>query len=435
MLRGILVRAFLLFAVPIALIRPVTGFMLYLWYSHGRMNDFVWPDFQFLYGALLLAAATLLGYFLFEMRRSPLRLTNLKLIIPFWIWIGLSAAFAANPQLALPKISQFSHIFVMTILAAALANSEDRVKKFLYVIAISVGLLGAKGAIDFIISGGQAVMKGPGGMMNEENEYALALNMGLTLLFVLAKAEPRRWLRLTLLGMGIGCGITVIGTHSRSGVLGLGVAALLLTFYSKRKTIGLAVLAIAAVLLVAFAPKAAIERYETLNSKVTQTDESVIGRLQAWETAFAMAKAHPILGVGPLNFETEFPHYSAYKPRAPHNAYIALMAESGIPAAVFFILILLTAIGQMWWLRRQLLGDESTKNLAMYCLAIQITLLVYMVPNFFINRQNQDMMYHLVGISAGLAVVAKQHIRAHRALRRASLQRFHPSLDAEPVNA
>jgi hypothetical protein len=85
MLRGIFVRFFLLFAVPIALFRPVTGVMLYLWYSHARMNDFVWKDYQFLYGALLLAVATQIGYFVFEVRRSPLRVTNLKLVILFWI--------------------------------------------------------------------------------------------------------------------------------------------------------------------------------------------------------------------------------------------------------------------------------------------------------------------------------------------------------------
>lgn len=422
-------------AVPIALFRPVTGVMLYLWYSHARMNDFVWKENQFYQGALLLAIATLAGYVVFEMRRSPLRFSNLKLLLVFWAWIALSAAFAADRNLALPKLSQFSHIFVMVFVIAAVANSEDRVKKLLYTAGLAVGVLGSKGAFDFLISGGQAVMKGPGGMMNEENEYALALNMGVALLFVLAKSEPRRWLRIAMRLMAIGCGITVVGTHSRSGVLGLAAAALLLTFYSKRKMLGFAVLAMAAVLLVAFAPKAAIDRYATLNSKVTETDESVIGRLQAWQTAFAMTKAHPLLGVGPLNFETQFPHYSAYRPRAPHNAYIALMAESGIPAMLLFVAILLSAVGQMWWLHRQLQGYESTAKLAVYCLAIQVTLLVYMVPNFFINRQNQDLMYHLVGISAGLAVVAKQHIRAYRAARHASVQRFHPSIEAEPVNA
>jgi len=436
MLRGIFIRAFLVLAVPLALLQPFTGVLLYLWYSHARMNDFVWRDYQYLYGALLLAVATLVGYFIFELRRSPPRVTNLKLIILFWIWIALSTAFAASRDLAIPKLMQFSNIFVMTFLICAVANSEDRIRKLLYAAALAVGVLGSKGAIDFILSGGQAVMKGPGGMMNEENEYALALTMGVALLLVLARGEPRRWLKIAMYVMGIGCGITVVGTHSRSGVLGLAAAALLITIYSKRKVLGFIAIGLAAVILFAYGPKAAVERYETLNTKVTETDESVIGRLQAWETAFAMTKAHPLLGVGPLNFVYQFPYYSAYKPRAPHSAYIGLMAESGIPAMLTFVGILFGAIGQMWALRRQLLRYAGTARLGIYCLAIQVTLLVYMVPNFFINRQNQDLMYHLVGISAGLAILGKQRLRELRADEQHELmERYQPSLEPETVNA
>jgi probable O-glycosylation ligase (exosortase A-associated) len=273
-------------------------------------------------------------------------------------------------------------------------------------------------------------------MMNEENEYALALVMGVSLLMVLARGEPRRWLRISMYAMGLGCGLTVVGTHSRSGILGLAAAALLLTFYSRHKVLGIVVVIVAAIAIFAFGPKEAVQRYETINSKVTETDESVIGRLQAWETAFAMTKAHPLFGVGPLNFVYQFPYYSAYKPRAPHSAYIGLMAESGIPAMLTFVALLLSAVWQMWKLRRQLMRYASTARLGIYCLAIQVTLLVYMVPNFFINRQNQDLMYHLIGISAGLAILAKQRVKELRAdEQRVLVQRFNPSEEAEPVNA
>jgi len=43
-------------------------------------------------------------------------------------------------------------------------------------------------------------------------------------------------------------------------------------------------------------------------------------------------------------------------------------------------------------------------------------LLVYLVPNFFINRQDFDMMYHLVGLSAGMSMVVKQRLSDSRAV-------------------
>ncbi len=409
MLRGLLIRFLVIVALPVAFLRPFEGILFYLWYSHARPNDFVWPEYTFDKGAYLLAIALGLGYFLFEMGRSPLRLRGLKLLPMFWLWIAIATVLAADPSLAYPKLSQYTNIFIITFLVAAMANSESRITKLLYVIAVSIGIVGAKGAVDFIISGGQARMRGPGGLMKEENEFALVLNMAIPMLVGLASCQPRRWARLLLWGMGLGCAITVIGTRSRSGFLGLATAALLLTFYSRRKMLGFAVLGLAAVAFLAFAPSKAMHRYESI-STAAEDDPSAIGRLQAWKTGLAMMKAHPIFGVGPLNFDTTFDQYSGYTARAPHNAFVALGAESGIPSCLLFLGILGGAIGQMWRLRRKLQSYSNNTELWTYCLIIQLALLVYIVPNCFINRQNLDLMYHLVGISAGLALVAKQRL-------------------------
>ncbi|MGE5207043.1 MAG: putative O-glycosylation ligase, exosortase A system-associated [Chlamydiota bacterium] len=409
MLRGLLIRFLVVVALPVAFLRPFGGMLFYLWYSHARPNDFVWPEYTFDKGAYLLAIAIGLGYFLFEMGRSPLRLRGLKLLPIFWIWIAIATVLAADPSLAFPKLQQYAHIFVITFLIAAMANSESRISQLLYVIAISIGMVGAKGAVDFIISGGQARMRGPGGLMKEENEFALVLNMAIPMLVGLASCQPRKWARLLLWGMALGCAITVVGTRSRSGFLGLATAALLLTFYSKRKVLGFAALGLAAVAFLVFAPSKSMHRYESI-STAAEVDPSAIGRLQAWKTGLAMMKAHPLFGVGPLNFDTTFDEYSNYTARAPHNAFVALGAESGIPSCLLFMGILGSAIMQMRRLRRRLQSYPDSTELWTYCLIIQITLLVYIVPNCFINRQNLDLMYHLVGISAGLALVAKRRL-------------------------
>jgi putative inorganic carbon (hco3(-)) transporter len=409
MLRGLLVRFVVVVGLPLAFLRPFEGILFYLWYSHARPNDFVWPEYSFDKGALLIAIATGLGYLCFEMARSPLRLKGLKLLPLFWFWIAVATVLATDPALAYPKLSQYTHIFVITFLIAAMANSEERINKLLYVIGCSVAVIGTKGALDFILSGGQSRMRGPGGLMGEENEYALVLNMAITILFGLASCQPRRWARLLLRGMALACAITVVGTRSRSGFLGLITAALLLTFYSQRKKIGFAVLTLAAVAFLALVPSASMKRYESI-STAAEVDPSAIGRLEAWKTGVAMMKQHPFFGVGPLNFFTTFNQYTSYAARAPHNAFVALGAESGIPSCLIFVAILVSAIGQMWWLRRKLQRHTDNVELWTYCLIIQMALMVYIVPNCFINRQNLDLMYHLVGVSAGLALVAKRRL-------------------------
>jgi probable O-glycosylation ligase (exosortase A-associated) len=411
---------------------PFGGLLFYLWYSHARPNDFVWPVYTFYNGAYLIAAATLLGYLVFEMHRSPPRTQGLKLIPVFWLWTALACILATNRDMAMPKIWEFAHIFVITFLVAAMANSERRIRALLYVLAFSIGFLGAKGAVDFVLTAGAARMLGPGGVSGEENEYALALNMAIPILLGLARLQPRYWPRWVLRGAALGCGITVIGTHSRSGLLGLALGALLLTFYSKRKVAGIAALALALVLFFKFAPSAAMERYQTIPN-AAETDPSAMGRLQAWETALRMVKAHPFFGVGPLNFEETFPQYSDYPPRAPHNAFMSLLAESGIPACLLFVSIVGSTIVRMWWLRQKLQAYPENVELATYCLILQMTLMVYIVPNLFISRQNSDLMWHLVGVSSGLAWVAKRRLSEQRAHIKEDIQDV--TALAEPLNA
>ena len=74
MLRGILVRAFVYLGAPIAVLQPFYGILLYLFYTHSEMPAFVWAGWGFYNGGIILALATLLGYLVFELQRSPIRL-------------------------------------------------------------------------------------------------------------------------------------------------------------------------------------------------------------------------------------------------------------------------------------------------------------------------------------------------------------------------
>jgi O-antigen ligase len=139
-----------------------------------------------------------------------------------------------------------------------------------------------------------------------------------------------------------------------------------------------------------------------------------------------MAKAHPFFGVGLRNFEITFNEYTDYEARAPHNAFMALMAEAGIPACLLFAAIVLSASGSCWIWFRRLRYDPSTHTLAIYALIVHATLLVYLVPNLFINRQDLDLMYHLIGLNSGMTLVMQRALLE----RRASVADEAPAFDA-----
>jgi probable O-glycosylation ligase (exosortase A-associated) len=421
MIRGIIVRLIVAFGTPVAFFSPFSGLLLYLWYSHGRPNDFIWPQYAFQSGALLLAVAMLIGYPLFEIQNSPPTFRGLLLVTLFWIWIGLATILATDKTIALTKFLQYTNILIITYLVAAMANTEKRIRSVLNVIAVSVGFLGAKTAFDFVVTGEQFRAQGVGGLMKEQNEFALCLNMAIVILISLARLENRFWARWGFRMAAVGCAISVVGTYSRSGLLGLGLATLLLTWYSTKRYLGFGAMALALVGLLAFGPQKALDRYKTISTafagayeKATtgkdsaEIDPSALGRLQAWQAGIRMVKAHPFFGVGPLNFLSQFQKYfPGYHARVAHNAFVALAAESGIPSMLLFASFICAAIVEMWRIRRKLLKDGRFPELAAYCLILQMVLCVYIIPNLFINRQNLDLMYHLVGLSVAVAGLAR----------------------------
>jgi probable O-glycosylation ligase (exosortase A-associated) len=409
MLRAIFLRVLVVLAVPIAFFRPFMGLLIYLWFSFGRPGDFVWRGERFDY-LIWIAGACLIGFFLFEMNQSPLRFKGMILLLLLWGWLVLASLMAFDDSLAYPKLWEYSRGFVMAFVTASMANSEKRVRQILFVLAVSLGLLGVKSAVDALMSGFSSTVVGPGGMLSEQNEYALGLDMAIPILMWLARDDQRDWVRWVLRIMAACSSIAVIGTRSRSGLLGLLMAGLILTLYSKRKLLACAGVTAGLVALFLVGPKGALERYSTI-STAAEKDGSAIGRLEAWDAAIQMTKRHPVFGVGLRNFVLVFPQYSNAEPRVTHNVVFDMMSETGIPGCLLFLAMIFMTIGQMFWLARKAQRNPQTEHLATYCRVVAGSLMVYMVPNMFINRQDFDLMYQLVAVGAGLAALTATSLR------------------------
>jgi O-antigen ligase len=187
------------------------------------------------------------------------------------------------------------------------------------------------------------------------------------------------------------------------------MAAFVVTICSRRKSLASVSVVLGIIALLLLGPKAALERYSTISTAAT-SDASAIGRLEAWGAAIQMTRHHPVFGVGPRNFVLVFPLYSNAEPRVTHNAVFEMMSETGIPGCVFFLAMILAAIGEMslLWYRAQ--RTPETERLGTYCQIVAGSLLVYLVPNMFINRQDFDLMYQLIAVSAGLAAVIHRQL-------------------------
>lgn len=157
----------------------------------------------------------------------------------------------------------------------------------------------------------------------------------------------------------------LVVTESRGGylamVVGLAVFAVLVV-RSRRASPGrvIAVVAVAALVLAigATTTPGLSDSSKRAWSRALSADEwttgSVRNHLDLWRVAEAVIADHPVLGTGPDTFPLVFGDYRddvlpadsaarlrVYRVESPHNIVLAHAAGSGLPAAGFFLLVLL----------------------------------------------------------------------------------------------
>jgi probable O-glycosylation ligase (exosortase A-associated) len=148
-----------------------------------------------------------------------------------------------------------------------------------------------------ILTGGNHMVMGPGEStyIGGNNNFGLALAMIMPMLLVYAREQKQLWARNALWGAFWLSGIASVFTYSRGALLGLAAVFLMLFPSVKRKALVLAFVIPALLIALPFVPEALINRAGTIETY--QTDNSAMGRIQAWGVALNIAASHP-LGAG-----------------------------------------------------------------------------------------------------------------------------------------
>src|SRR5262249_41193578 len=144
-------------------------------------------------------------------------------LLGLWAWFTITSLFALYPIDAWWQWNRVSKILLMVFVSLTLIRDRRKLRALFFVIAVSIGYYGLRGGIFAIRTGGQSMVEGAPGQsfLSSNTSIALALNMALPLLLVLAREEQRRWLRALLYASFFLSIIAVLFTYSRGGLLGL----------------------------------------------------------------------------------------------------------------------------------------------------------------------------------------------------------------------
>ena len=360
-----------------------------------------------------------------------------------WDWVWKCLAFAAFLPLTLRTRLRIESLLLVMILSAGSIIIVGGIK------TLASG--GGYGELDLMVTNNSGLYEG-----STISTVAIAI---IPLLFWLMKHGtifPPDW-RVKTFGIALtfSCLLIPVGTSTRTGLLCIGLVALLSLRNAKRKILYLTMLGVAGLVAIPFLPATFTERMNTI--KTYQADESAATRLAVWKWTIEYAKTHPFGG----GFEAYRGNHIRYdikktdgaastssgvgtgaapaaaapppvtdtltndKARAYHSAYFEMLGEQGYAGLALWLAISVIGLFRMEVLRRRYRDPAGEFAWAgSLAAALQTAHLVYLLGAAFIAIAFQPFVYMLIGAQIGLDTYLA---------RRRSEESFRPVRKARPA--
>ena len=396
-MRDLVVVGIVLAMGLIGLRRPWIGIMLWTWLSIMNPHRYT---YGFAYDAPLAAFAAgtiVVGLFATKERESPFKGAASFFLVAFMLWMTLSWLFGLDPAEDYEQWKKVMKIDVMIIAALALLHTKQHVLALMWVAAGSLALLGVKGGLFTLLTGGNFRVWGPtGSFIYDNNEFALSLVMTIPLLRFLQLQLTHRWGRFGMTAAMVLCAVSAVGSYSRGALLAISAMMLALWWRGKNKLVIGLLMAIGAVLVVAFMPDAWTTRMSSINDY--ETDQSSLGRISAWWTAWNIG-LHYVTGVGFNAARPElFAIYSPYPTfvHAAHSIYFQTLGNHGFVGLFLFLGIWFSSWSTAGWLRKHGKALPQTQ----WCVELggmcQVALIGYAVGGAFLSLAYFDLPYDIM---------------------------------------
>ena len=378
---------------------------IYFCFQTIRVQDVISPV-----GALRLPLIMMVCLFFYWYKycdRSVLKEDVIRYQIAFLILCTVSIIWVVNHGAAKKSIEIMFMFFIGGVLpAAGILLGFKRISMFFFVWAVSNGILSIQG----ILEGGT----GPGGYVEDENDLALALNMGMPYAFMLSKAKTLSSLkRYILLALGVVMCFGVVATSSRGGFLGLIAVVGMFWWWSEKRIRNLLIVGTLAIVGALGAYKLGFISEEWVADMQTiedTEDETRNERIHSWKLGWMMFETSPIWGVGIENYawnvaemEKDLPYDPDYKSlagRQSHSVPFTLIPELGILGLFIFIMILYhmnkgcTAVHKA---SKKYPDNDELHDLALMAKAVRVAIVTFLITGMFISVLYYPHFWYLIG--------------------------------------
>jgi len=454
---GLASLALVLGLAVMVLRRPGWGLVLLVALLHLNLSEILVRRHE-LPSLLQMLSLPLLAAGLFERGRRELEVLAgqaLTWLLAGWVLVQLaSTALAQDPALADARVAEGAKAFGLFVLVVLLVRSRKRLRMAVWTLLGTGSLLAALGLIQEVTGnfrdeyGGLARIKDAhiygdvfepriAGPLGDPNYFAQILLMLVPLALMVAwsasahrdddgpadrSGRVRKYLAYGAAGLMMAA--TVL-TYSRGGALALGVVVTLAFLWRGLKAREVvAGLAVAAVLVLAL-PSDFLERLTTLEQvlpgggETLHPDSSFEKRRLVTRVAWEIFLDHPVLGVGAGNYTVLYDRYADRVGSAareyddpgeahyPHNLYLEIGAETGLPGLLVFGAAVLAAFAGLRRARRWA-QEKGDATIAAIAAGVALGLLGYLLSSLFLHGQLQRYLWLLLALAAAIDALSRR---------------------------
>lgn len=418
-MRDLIVSLFIIGALPVCFRRPLAGLLLFSLLAYMRLQDLTWGFARFERWSFYVAIAMFGGWLVSREKRTPPSDVRVWLLLFLPVWMILSLVFAKGGSGGSggDGVLEYVKIIGIAVFTTMIVTRREQLRALVLVIGLCFAFYALKNGLAMVLSGGSLyIIQGPGGMLADNNDFALAMAMSVPIMVAIALSEKtllyKRWFGACVPAAGL----TVMATRSRGGALSLGFALAILVWRSKNRIVGLLIGSLLLVIGLVLAPAEWYARLSTLRS--VEADGSAMGRIRAWKVAKDMIVDNPIFGVGFERFQANYLRYDpagigdGMSTRVAHNAYLQIWSETGTPAFLAYMGLIFICLVDIWRVRREAARKLERSWILYYCTAFEGVLLTFMLGSTFLNRAHFDLIYHYFAIILVFGRIARAELRS-----------------------
>jgi probable O-glycosylation ligase (exosortase A-associated) len=413
-LRDVVLTALVSLLILSVFKHPVIGAYLWAWLSLMNPHKLTYGFAFRMPFAQITAVVTLLVFLLTRKRQGLPRSPIVVMQVAFLLWMSFTCLFAiAGRDDVLERWIFVLKVHVMLWVTWMLVTEAKQLRVLIWVVTLSIAFFGIKGGIWTVMTGGGGRVWGPpGGMLEGNNELAVALVMLLPMLYFLRQTEPRNWLRKLLLFFMITVAFSILGSQSRGALLALLAMTFFLGLKGKHPVRSSLVLLAMVGVAISFMPDSWTSRMDTIRSY--QEDGSAMSRIWTWQTLWNVAVDRPFVGAG---FQADnLAVFGKYAPQGPewaifqgrvyvaHSIYFQVLGEHGFVGLALFLGLGLTTWFTAGSIARRATGDAEFGDwMPLLMRMVQVSLIGYAAGGAFLSLAYLDLPYYIIGfvVTAG----------------------------------